>query len=344
LKYFIVNGYRPNPVPPKKTKYGYSESHLSGPDEKETIKKRAKQFEKAGHKPPAFGETKFFKDNKYGRISIFVYDVYRTVLLIVSRSQRKAYYLGNSIRAILSTIFGQAPAEGLYAFLIELNEKPDFKMDLYGIAHLIRPLKKEDKYENVELINNVLLRGTGLSQHQLEKACIILVKAIDKPQVLYAIQLLEYSYSQVYGFMVGSYYEAHYSRDRKELSRYRLDSIYLENRIAYDTAFVTAFRGIEALLEKPYFRKNEIKRLLTKVDSKHRTNFTTKKYRSFHEMFSSRKRLWLYEDIIKYYLELRNAVAAHGNINPPKIIMEDQVFEIQMLLKSMFMEILYPEE
>jgi hypothetical protein len=51
LKYFIVNGYRPNPVPPKKTKYGYSESHLSVPDEKETIKNELNSLKKLDISP-----------------------------------------------------------------------------------------------------------------------------------------------------------------------------------------------------------------------------------------------------------------------------------------------------
>jgi len=128
------------------------------------------------------------------------------------------------------------------------------------------------------------------------------------------------------------------------MTRYDLDKRYLENRIEYDTAFLSAFRGIEALLQKPHFRKNEVKALLSNADSKNGTSFSKRKYKSFHEIFSSRKRFWSYEEIIIHYLRLRNAVAAHGNIDPPNIIMEDQVFEIQMLLKSMFMEILDPAE
>lgn len=189
-----------------------------------------------------------------------------------------------------------------------------------------------------------LFGGTGLIQVTLENACNILSKALYKPNVLYAIQLLDFSYSQVCGFMVGSYYFAHYRHDRKEMARYHLDKSYLENRIAYDTAFLSAFRGIEALLEKPHFKSNDVSELLYVADSKNATPFTKKKYRSFHEVFSSRRKLWSYEEIIVRYLRLRNAVAAHGNINPPNIIMEDQVFEIQMLLKRMFMEILHLDE
>ena len=233
--------------------------------------------------------------------------------------------------------------ENQFRFLLECSGKPNPEMELFDIANLIQPVPYEDKYENIDLVNESLISGTGLSQQCLQKACEILSKAIDKPNVLFAFQLLDYSYSQFYGFMGGSYYNAHYRHDRKKMSRYNLDKSYLEIRIAYDTAFLTAFRGIEAILEKTNFRKNDITNLLIKADSKYGTNFSTKKHKSFHEIFSSRKRLWYYEEIIRYYLKMRNAVAAHGNINPPQIIMEDQVFEIQLLLKNMFIRILHPE-
>jgi len=294
-----------------------------------------------GHTPPKFGETVFFRNKKYGRISIFTYDVYRTFLLIVSRSQRKAYLLGNSLKGILSTIFGNEPVEKYYRYLLELSKKPSPDVTPLDIAFLIRPLPEEDRYENVSLANDIL-GGSGLSHLELQKACNILDKAIDSPNVLYAIQLLDFSYSQVCGFMVGSYYQAHYQHDRREASRYDMDKRYLESRIAYDTAFLSAFRGVEAVLQKPHFKKKDVKKLLATTDSIYGTDFSTAKYRTFYEVFSSRRKIWSYKDIIIHYLKLRNSVAAHGDVVPPDIIMEDQVFEIQLLLKSMFMDILDP--
>ncbi len=312
---------------------------LTPPGNNETLPQRSARFESNGITPPSFGEHKFFSNQKYGRISIFVYDVYRTFLLIVCRSQRKAYYLGNSLRGILSTIFGNIPIEKNYNFLLELNKRPTGEMMTFDIANLIQPMPQEDIYENFDFVVEII-SGSGLKYTELKDACEILGIAINMPNVLYALQLLEYSNSLIYSFMTGSYYEAHYRHDRKAASRYNLDKSYLENRFAYDTAFLTAFRGIEALLQKPYFRNHEINSLLSKLDSRAKTDFSSKKYKSFHEIFSSRKKYWSYEDIISHYLKLRNAVAAHGNINPPDIIMEDQVFEIQFLLRNMFMKII----
>lgn len=138
MKYFLCNGYQPNPLPPIVHGSGYTETNLSGPDDGETVAQRAKFFEKVRHKPPAFGENTLLRNREFGRISIFVYDVYRTFLLIASKSQRKAYFLGNSLKAILSTIFGDAPVERRYRFLLEFFDKPVSTMDVSKIANLIQ--------------------------------------------------------------------------------------------------------------------------------------------------------------------------------------------------------------
>ena len=45
--------------------------------------------------------------------------------------------------------------------------------------------------------------------------------------------------------------------------------------------------------------------------------------------------------MIKDFLDLRNAVAAHGNLTPPFKLMEDQVYEIQYLLNEMISKIAF---
>ena len=80
-----------------------------------------------------------------------------------------------------------------------------------------------------------------ITKEQLSEVCKILSNTLNIPRLIDAFLHLEYSYSQVFGFMCGSYYEAHYSRDRKKISRYELDRSYFENRIKYDLAFLSAF-------------------------------------------------------------------------------------------------------
>jgi hypothetical protein len=140
--------------------------------------------------------------------------------------------------------------------------------------------------------------------------------------------------------MVGSFYESHYSRDRREVSHYELERTYLENRFRYDSAFVSAFRGIECVLGQPHFKKADISKLLSEADWRYDSTFASQRHRSWHEIFSTKRKWWRYADLIAYYLKLRNAVSAHGNPSPPHIVMEDQVFEIQYLLQSMIADIL----
>jgi hypothetical protein len=186
--------------------------------------------------------------------------------------------------------------------------------------------------------------GTGLDHIQITRTCNVVRQAITRPVILDALLHLEYSRTLVWGFMVGSFYESHYSRDRREFSRYELERMYLENRFRYDSAFVSAFRGIECVLGKPHFKKNHILGLLSKADQRYGTAFASQRHRSWHEVFSTKKKWWSYEDLIADYLRLRNAVSAHGNPSPPHIVMEDQVFEIQYVLQSMIADILIPKD
>lgn len=128
------------------------------------------------------------------------------------------------------------------------------------------------------------------------------------------------------------------------MSRYELKRRYFEDRFRYDSAFLSAFRGIECVLGKPTFKRKDIGQLLLQADHRHGTSFASGNHRSWHEVFSSKRKWWSYEKLIAHYLTLRNAVAAHGNPSPRYIVMEDQVLEIQYLLRSMIAEIVFPEE
>ncbi|MGH7592808.1 MAG: hypothetical protein ACRELE_03010, partial [Gemmatimonadales bacterium] len=57
-------------------------------------------------------------------------------------------------------------------------------------------------------------------------------------------------------------------------------------------------------------------------------------YRRFHEIFRGYKKRTTVEEILKHFLRIRNAVAAHANSTPPRDLMlsEDNVYEIQNLV------------
>ena len=344
MKYFLANGFKPSAHPPRGDRDGgYTHTHFGG-TEGETRQKRAKRYQEAGMEVPKLGETVFLRLRGIGRISVFVHGAYDAFIMVVASSQRKAYLLGNSLRAALTCFHGHPPLEQASGFLLELTKRPSHDMVLRDLADVINPpLFPEERHANFRL-ELELGSGTGINHSVLSEACSIVSKALGYPRLLDALMHLEYSRSLVWGFMVGSFYESHYSRDREVLTRYQLERSYLENRFRYDSAFVSAFRGVECVLGKPHFRQRGIPSLLAKTDREFGTSFSSSKHRSWHEMFSSRRKWWTYEDLIAYYLKLRNAVSAHGNPSPPHIVMEDQVLEIQYLLQAMISEILFPQE
>ena len=342
MRYFFVNGFNPSPHPPNISPHGYSQTHFSGVAG-ETRQERVARYQRADVDVPKLGETIFLRLRGVGRISVFVYGAYDAFIMVVASSQRKAYLVGNALRAAATCFLGHPPLERQSGYLLELTKKPSHDMTRRDITHLINPPGSPAREENL-FLERELASGTGIDHVQLSEVCNIVARAIHHPRLLDALMHLEYSRILVWGFMVGSFYDSHYSRDRQELSRYQLERSYLENRFRYDSAFVSAFRGIECVLGRPGFKRSNISRLLVKTDRELGTSFSTSKHRSWHEMFSSRRKWWKYEDIIAHYLQLRNSVSAHGNPSPPHIVMEDQVFEIQYLLQSMLGDILIPQE
>ena len=342
MKHFLANGFRPSAHPPQLHPDGYDDitfGHVAG----ETRRQRVRRYQEAAVQVPELGETTFLRRAKLGRISLFVHGAYDAFIMVVAPSQRKAYLLGNTLRAAMTCFHGNPPMEQENGYLLELSEAPTRDMTVADLANLIATALFPDRIDN-HVLEAELKSGTGVNHIHLTEACKIVGNALDHSRLLDAIMHLEYSRNLVWGFMVGSFYESHYSRDRSELTRYQLERVYLENRFRYDSAFVSAFRGVECLLGKPHFNKLEIPCLLTKVDREFGTSFSTSRHRSWHEVFSSRRRWWKYHDLVAYYLKLRNAVSAHGNPSPPHIVMEDQVFEIQYLLQSMLLNILLPEK
>jgi hypothetical protein len=342
MRYFVANGFRPSPHAPQKHSHGYSNVGF-GRTGQDTRRQMARRYKEAGVPLPALGETVFLRVPGCGRISVFVHGPYEAFILIAARSQRKAYLLGNAFRAVTTCFQGQTPCNNYDAYLLEIDGGPKPDMSHRDLARAIEPPSLSGREPDIQL-EMALGSGTGLDHFQLARASDIAGQAMSRPAILDALLHLEYSRILVWGFMVGSFYESHYRRDRREFSRYELERAYLENRFRYDSAFVSAFRGIECVLGKPHFKRAHIPALLVSTDRRYGTTFASGRHRSWHEVFSTRKKWWGYVDIVAYYLKLRNAVSAHGNTSPPHIVMEDQVFEIQCLLQSMLTDILIPEE
>jgi len=302
-----------------------------------------RRYKEAGVALPPLGEKVFLRVPRYGRLAVFVHGAYEAFVLVVACSQRRAYLLANAFRAAVTCFQGQAPGNNCDAYLLELASAPTPDLSCRDLARSIEQRYGGDRDRDIAL-EMAIGSGTGLDHIQIVNACEVIRQAITQPAILDALLHLEYSRTLVWGFVVGSFYESHYSRDRRDFLRYELERMYFENRFRYDSAFVSAFRGIECVLGKPYFKKIHIPELLSMADRRYGTAFASQRYRSWHEIFSTKKKWWSYSDLIAYYLELRNAVSAHGNPSPHHIVMEDQVFEIQYLLQSMIADILIPED
>ena len=343
MKYFIATGFRPCAHAPKVDPSGSYSNVSFSMNGRETRKQMVQRYNNAGIPLPKLGETVFFRYPSLGRISLLVFGPYDALILIVAPSQSKAYLLSNAFRAV-TTCFDGNSYHNDCDYLLEIGCRPTSEMSRKNLTQAIA-LHSHIPEGSIEetMIELALGSGTVLDHIQLTKACDIVKEALSRPLILDALLHLEYSCNLVWGFMVGSFYESHYSRDRREISHYRLEHVYLENRFRYDSAFVAAFRGIECILGKPHFKSDHIQSLLARTDHTYKTRFSSSRYRSWHEVFSSRRKWWLYADLIAYYLKLRNSVSAHGNPSPPHIVMEDQVFEIQYLLRSMIGNILIPE-
>ena len=340
MRYFVANGFCPSPQPPQRHGPVYGNSYFSR-DGNETRKQMVRRYEDAGIPLPELGETVFLRIPRYGRIGVFVHGAYEAFILITATSQRKAYLLGNAFRAATTCFQGHSPVNNLEMYLLELTESPHPDMSRRDIAAAVHLPGQIAPGPDIQ-VEMAIGSGTGLDHIQIARASQIAAEALKHPAILDALLHLEYSRSLVWGFMVGSYYECHYSLDRRELSRYELEGTYLENRFRYDSAFVSAFRGIECVLGKPHFKRGQVSDLLAQTDAKYNTAFSSTRHRSWHEVFSSKRKWWTYQALIEHYLKLRNAVSAHGNPSPPHIVMEDQVFEIQYLLQSMTWDILNP--
>lgn len=346
MKYFVVNGYIPEPHPPKVERLG-SSVHLSETSFSrhpgETRAQRTKRYKDAGLAVPELGLNTFLECEGVGSISVFVFDTYEALFLIKSVNQGSAYLLANALRGYLTVVHGLSVFDDQKYFLSELISKPDPDMTIADIANLVKPMIESQPIDR-DLLQLDLRSGLIISHFQIEEACRMIKIGLKYPLLLEAFQHLEYSYSLVWGFMTGSYYELHYAADRAELSEYELEKLYYEDRIRFDLAFLSAFRGIETILGKPFLREHDIEPGLTKLDKEFGTRFQTDEYWCLYEMFSGEQKIQSYSGVISRFLVLRNSVAAHANPRSPKIIIQDQVLEIQLLLKEMLVRILEESE
>jgi hypothetical protein len=284
-------------------------------------------------KLPREGEHVFLRQHRTGRLSVLVHDVYDALLMVSAPSQRKAYALALPFRAYLTVYLGFDVADDPYEFLLELRGKPKLTDTTRDIARLYRQLGSYPS--DPDVLSRFMRSGVLLHQPQIRSACKFVRRILAVPHLVAALIHLERSHGIFAGYMTNHHYQHHYRHERRLQSAYVREKNYLEERTRYDLAFLSAFRALEALLDTMQIHKHEVGKRLRATDIKFGTSFCSTRWKSCHEVFSSRRKSWRFDELITRYLSIRNAVAAHANPKPPFLLREDQVFEIQLLVKSM---------
>ena len=300
-----------------------------------TRRERRRRWRAIQSQLPREGEHVFLRQRSLGRLSILVHDVCDTLLMVSARSQRKAYALAMPFRSYLTVYLGFDLVDGGDDFfLAELTARPKLTATTRELASLYRQLQAHYP-TNPEFLAHAMASGTGIFHSQIRGACKFVERVLAAPQLIASLTHLEQSHGLFRGHMTSSQYHRQYQHERRLESAYLLEKKYLENRTVYDLAFLSAFRALEALLGTGQIKKREVGKLLHALDGKFGTSFCSKPWKSYHEVFSSRRKTWNFDELIIRYLDVRNAVAAHANPSPPFALREDQVLEIQRLVANM---------
>lgn len=164
------------------------------------------------------------------------------------------------------------------------------------------------------------------------------VKAIYSNRVIReALAHLTQSYTLFYGHMTPGFYHYEYRLERIKWTQRYLRKLYLENRPRYEIAYVAAFKAIERFVAGGDIKKQEVNSKLDRLPYKS-INSTTA-YTRWHEIFLGLPCDITYGEIIRHFLDIRNAVGAHANERPPKkfTLTEDHLYEIQNFAQELLL-------
>lgn len=269
------------------------------------------------------------------------YDVDVGHFVIGSDSRRKAYCVATVLRALFSLFYGWQPDDrtGHY-FLQELKRLPRPNWDEGRMLEELR----EYNWGIDDYFVHELRRGYHVTHDAYERVPDFIRRVWGSLDVIEALDHALESRFLFHGFMVGSYYTCHYSRERRATPDWEKERRYFENRYRYETAFLAAFKGIERFFGVNQIRKNNLDSILRsrkELGIEARTA-----YKRYHEVFSGHEPDVTYEELLSHFLDLRNIVAAHGNRNPPEKakLIEDNVFEIQLFLTELLNKAIYQHE
>ena len=122
MRYFLVNGYGSSHTQWTIGQHS-SNASLASPTEL-SRKEITKHYKKNGVELLPLGEKVFLTVPRYGRISLFVHEADRAYILVRATSQRNAYLLANTFRAVTTCFQGLSPVDNYDAYLLELASAP----------------------------------------------------------------------------------------------------------------------------------------------------------------------------------------------------------------------------
>ncbi len=258
--------------------------------------------------------------------------------LIIKTDERNiAYRLAYLIRGFYTVIIQISPfaSFGHDCMLYEFINKPTKDWDDEKWLNELNP-EVHDYYAEIPFLKIEINRGTGIFTYLEEELLVsYLTNIFNNDHIIESLNHLFHSYCLFDGNMNGSYYHAHYKRDRYEIKHEVIEKFYYESKQTYELAFLSAFKGIESLLKVNDIKKKQIKMILAncEYDFIDPNNFYTR----YFEIFSGHEEQVKQEDLIRHFIELRNTVGAHANKQPPKnhIITSDNIYEIQFFLSNM---------
>jgi len=281
----------------------------------------------------------FLKLSKTDEIKVVYFDYDHGNFLIKTNSRRSAYNIANIIYGFHCLCRSWVPDSDTPIYsLQEINRIPKYD---WATTDVIAALDKKIHSWYGVAESCAMKSGFEVSNFTHEDLKIFLTffyRNFDAREVLnYLLKSI-----QICGGVPNeSYYHFHYVLDRKEESRAVLNKRYFEHRITYETSFITAFKGIERFFKVAQIRKNAINNIFRNISYEDISPDTI--YTRYFEIFSGHKKHIKYRNLIEHFLELRNSVAAHGNLKDlkRKIIIEDNIIEIQAFLSELLIKAIH---
>ena len=270
-------------------------------------------------------------------VRVVFFDIDHGLFLIAAPNQPTAYRVLRALDGFFYLTIGDAPcSDRSLPKLSELKRMPNSNWTRDKLVEELRERSSEIGPTSVY----DLYSGRVVPQHEMRLLGPSIEAICPNIHLVEALCHLGHSRYLFYGYMVGSYYHCHYKHERTALSHRQMQKKYLENRERYELSFVAAFKGIERLLKVGQIRKNDIDVNLRELGTPDILPET--KYRRWHETFSGHNKYISYSDLVKHYLDIRNAVAAHANPSPPDrfLISEDSLIEIQLFLLELCSKVL----